>query len=52
MEGIGKLSVIGGDYDSHAPNKLGELKKRASRGDGGIKMGRVKKVEWKVAIQL
>ena len=45
MEGIGKLSVIGCDYDSHAPNELGELSKES-------KQGRVKKVEWKIAIEL
>ena len=45
MERIGKLSVIGDEYDRDAPNELGELSKES-------KQGRVKKVEWKIAIEL
>ena len=45
MEGIGKLRVIDGEYDRDAPNELGELSKES-------KQGRVKKVEWKIAIEL
>ena len=38
-------SVIGGEYDRDAPNELGELSKES-------KQGRVKKAEWKIAIEL